>query len=218
MKKIILLFVGIIALVCSTSAQNSVLQKWTSGANKTIVSESKPNASTPTKKESDIPQRTSFFGVGFGYTSEGYIPVSIHYTHKKIYYGLSIAIPAQKGTKGEDYNAGVNWDEMSEDVKEEGTYYTPVTFDMGYDFKNFTLGAGVGIAVGTKYRNCFDEFHILGDNGNYYKTTSNGTTGEFKVFAKYRFPTKNPYPICRFYISAQYSIRTGIGATIGIDI
>ena len=80
------------------------------------------------------------------------------------------------------------------------------------------LGAGVGIAVGTKYRNCFDEFHILGDNGNYYKTTSNGTTGEFKVFAKYRFPTKNPYPICRFYISAQYSIRTGIGATIGIDI
>ena len=49
---------------------------------------------------------------------------------------------------------------MSEDVKEEGTYYTPVTFDMGYDFKNFTLGAGVGIAVGTKYRNCFDEFHI----------------------------------------------------------
>ena len=94
MKKIILLFVGIIALVCSTSAQNSDLQKWTSGANKTIVSESKPNASTPTKKESDIPQRTSFFGVGFGYTSEGYIPVSIHYTHKKIYYGLSIAIPA----------------------------------------------------------------------------------------------------------------------------
>ena len=110
MKKIILLFVGIIALVCSTSAQNSDLQKWTSGANKTIVSESKPNASTPTKKESDIPQRTSFFGVGFGYTSEGYIPVSIHYTHKKIYYGLSIAIPAQKGTKGEDYNAGVNWE------------------------------------------------------------------------------------------------------------
>ena len=64
----------------------------------------------------------------------------------------------------------------------------------------------------------YAEFHILGDNGNYYKTTSNGTTGEFKVFAKYRFPTKNPYPICRFYISAQYSIRTGIGATIGIDI
>lgn len=206
------------AMVCSISAQNADLQKWTSGTHKAVVEESQSNTDTNTKEKSNIPQRTSFFGVGFGYTSEGYIPVSIHYTHKKIYYGLSVAVPVSNGTKGENYNAGVNWDEMPEDVTEEGTYYTPVTFDMGYDFKDFTLGAGIGLAVGTKYRNCYDDFHILGNNGSYYKTISNGTTGEFKIFAKYRFPTKNPYPICRFYISAQYSIRTGIGATLGIDI
>lgn len=216
MKKIILFFAVIAATVCNASAQNAELQRWVSGTRTTNASQSTTKSEPKSKDE--IPTKTSFIGIGLGYTSEGYIPINIHYTHKKVYYGISVAIPAPNGTKGENFNAGVNWDEMPEDLVEEGTYYTPITFDMGYDFKDFTLGAGIGLAIGTKYRNCFDEFHILGNNGNYYKTTSDGSTGEFKVFAKYRFPTKNPYPICRFYVSAQYSIRTGIGATIGFDI
>ena len=142
------------------------------------------------------------------------MPMNFHLTYKKVYYGFSVAIPVSKGVKGDLYTV-VNWDEMSEDHIDEGTYYTPITFDVGYDIKSFTIGAGIGIAVGTKYRNCYDKYHILGNNGAYYKEVSDGSSGEFKVFAKYRFPSKSGI---HCYLSAQYTIKTGIGATFGIDI
>lgn len=126
----------------------------------------------------------------------------------------SVAIPTSKGTKGELYET-VNWDGLPEDHIKEGSYYTPITFDLGYDFNSFTVGIGAGVAIGTKYRNCFDDFHILGNNGSYYKEVKDGTSGEFKVFAKYRFQSKTGI---HCYLGAQYTIKTGIGATIGIDI
>ncbi len=213
MKKIMLLLAIAFAATTFASAQNEELMNWVNKERKAANRQESPKPSKE-KEEDKLIRKTSYFGMGIGYTSGGYLPINFHYTYKKVYYGFSVAFPLSKGTKGELYTV-INWDENSEDHVKEGSYYTPITFDMGYDFNDFTIGAGAGIAVGTKYRNCFDNYHILGNNGSYYKEVSNGTTGEFKIFAKYRFYSQTGI---HCYLSAQYTIRTGIGATIGFDI
>lgn len=199
--------------VISVPAQNDELMRWVNNERKATV-KTTPSKSNQEKEKVEIPRKKSYIGMGIGYTSDGYLPISFHYTHKKVLYGLSVSIPTSKGTKGEQYTV-VNWDENSEDHVKEGSYYTPVTFDLGYGFNDFTIGIGVGLAVGTKYRNCFDEYHILGNNGSYYKEVSDGTSGEFKAFAKYRFKSRTGI---HCYLSAQYTIKTGVGAMIGFEI
>ena len=210
MKRITLLLAISFALTAVASAQNADLMKWKNDTPKPVSTES----SVEKNEKTETPTKNWYIGLGIGYASEGYMPMNFHLTYKKVYYGFSVAIPVSKGVKGDLYTV-VNWDEMSEDHIDEGTYYTPITFDVGYDIKSFTIGAGIGIAVGTKYRNCYDKYHILGNNGAYYKEVSDGSSGEFKVFAKYRFPSKSGI---HCYLSAQYTIKTGIGATFGIDI
>ena len=210
MKRITLLLAISFALTAVASAQNADLMKWKNDTPKPVYTES----SVEKNEKAETPTKNWYIGLGIGYASEGYMPMNFHLTYKKVYYGFSVAIPVSKGVKGDLYTV-VNWDEMSEDHIDEGTYYTPITFDVGYDIKSFTIGAGIGIAVGTRYRNCYDKYHILGNNGAYYKEVSDGSSGEFKVFAKYRFPSKSGI---HCYLSAQYTIKTGIGATFGIDI
>jgi hypothetical protein len=208
MKKFIVLIAAITAMTCHISAKNTELD-----CNQTSVVHS---TTMQTDKEVDVaqPVKDSFLGLGIGYASGGYVPINFHYTHNKVYYGFSVSFPVSKGTEGERYKT-INWDELSEDHVKEGSYYTPITFDFGCDFNSFTVGIGLGVAIGTKYRNCFDDFHILGDNGSYYKEVKEGISGEFKVFAKYRLQSRTGI---HYYLGAQYTVKTGVGVTIGVDI
>lgn len=211
MKKIMLLTAILFALTTIVTAQNEDLLRWVNGKPQRVNKES----TVEEKEKVDLLGKSWYIGLGVGYASEGYIPINFHLSYKKGYYGFSVGVPVSTGVKGKDMSAGVNWDESSEDHLDEGSYYTSVTFDFGYNIKNFTIGAGIGVAPKTKYRNCYDEYHILGNNGSYYKEVRDGSKGEFKIFAKYRLPSKTGI---HCYLSAQYSLRTGIGAVIGIDI
>lgn len=212
MKKITITMALLFAVTIFVSAQNNeYLKRWTEEGNK--------NTTTQTDKEKNekkkvTPLKDMYVGIGVGYAAEGYIPFDFHLLYKKMYYGLSASLPVSKGTKGERYTT-LNWDEFPEDHIEDGEYYLPITFDIGYNISSFTIGAGAGLAFGSKYRNCYDASHILGDNGYYYKDFSGQTVGEFKAFAKYRFPSKS---VIHCYLSAQYTIRTGVGAIFGFEL
>lgn len=155
-------------------------------------------------------------GMGMGYTSEGHMPVTFHVTYKKVHMGLSFAVPLNDGRKGEHYST-INWNEIPEDHVKEGYSYTPYTIDLGYDIRNLTIGIGGGFASRDKYLNCYDNLHILGNNGSYHITSRDGTVGEYKVFAKYRFASKSSLSIGDVYLSAMYSKNSGFGGLIGFE-
>lgn len=209
MKRIIIGIALATAMLCGASAQNRDLQKWTKEE-----MQIKSEGQTENKKET---KKTSFIGAGIGFTSSEYIPLSIHYTRDNIFLGLGMAFPISKGVEGEKYS-NINWDEFPNDLKKEGSYCTSITFDIGYDFNNITLGVGIGLGLETRYRNQYDNKHILGDNGYYYIESRDGSKIELKVFAKYRFPSSTPQEFGRFYISPMFSIRTGAGVSIGLEI
>lgn len=84
MKRIILLFVGIIALVCSISAQNSDLQKWVNKAGKGQNATSQPSINHSTSQMNEINRlmdkstkfqcgAVTFAGVGAGLSIIGAI-------------------------------------------------------------------------------------------------------------------------------------------------
>lgn len=84
MKRIILLFVGMIALVCSISAQNSDLQKWVNKAGKGQNTISQPSISHSTSQMNEINRlmekstkfqcgAVTFAGVGAGLSIIGAI-------------------------------------------------------------------------------------------------------------------------------------------------
>ena len=216
MKKIMLLLAMLFTGITFVSAQNEELMKWVNAERQAVQKEktTKEKAKKEIAEEIDKPNKNLYIALGFGFTSDKYIPLDIYLTYKNVLYGLSVSFPVSTGTKGERYDV-VNWDEMKEDHIGEGNYYTPITFDLGYDFKGFTVGIGAGIAIATKYRNCYDKLHILGDNGAYYKEISDGTSGEFKAFIKYRIPSKIGV---HCFLSAQYTAKTGIGAVIGFEL
>lgn len=212
MKKITITMALLFAVTIFVSAQNKeYLKCWREEGNKSTTTQTEKEKS---EKKKVMPPKDMYVGVGVGYASEGYIPIDVHFLYKKMYYGLSPAIPVSKGTKGERYTT-MNWDEFPEDHVEDGEYYTPLTVDIGYNISSLTLGVGAGIAIGSKYRNCYDEFHILGNNGYYYKDFSGQTVGEFKAFAKYRFPSRSGI---HCYLSVQYTVRTGIGSIFGFEL
>ena len=107
------------------------------------------------------------------------------------------------------------WDEYPEDHTGEGSYYTPITFDLGYSIKSLVIGVGAGPAIKTKYRNCFDDYHILGDNGYYYKEAKDGVSTDYKAFVKYKFSSQMGLHL---YLSAQYTYRTGAGIVLGFEL
>lgn len=164
--------------------------------------------------KSDIPQKDWYLGLGMGFSTESYVPINFHVQYKKMHYGLSVCLPVSKGTEGERYET-VNWDEYPEDHTGEGSYYTPITFDLGYSIKSFVIGVGAGPAVKTKYRNCFDDYHILGDNGYYYKEAKDGVSADYKAFVKYKFSSQMGLHL---YLSAQYTYRTGAGIVLGFEL
>ena len=123
-------------------------------------------------------------GVDVGYTLEDYVPISIYVGIDKLHLGVSAGIDLQKDLKGQYYST-INWDELSEDHVSQGEFYIPFTFDVGYNvYRGFVIGAGVGYASKRLYRNYYDNTHILGNNGYYYKTVSDGGSMDVKGYVR----------------------------------
>ncbi len=154
------------------------------------------------------------FGVDVGYSQNGYMPASLYIGVDRMQYGISVAYPINSGQKGK-YYSNINWDEFSSEIVKSGNFYYPFTFDVGYHITDkFVIGAGIGYSMKILYRNMYDNAHILGNNGSYYITKSDGGQVEYKAFLSYYFPSFNT---SSFYIKGFYSKAMGVGASFGTE-
>lgn len=149
-------------------------------------------------------------GIAFGYSNENHLLMDLAFVHSsgiglKLGLGLELAI----GTEGEDYTNTINWDQYPKDLVKEGSYLTTFDFSFGYFHKYFFVLGLIGYANETEYRNCFDDFHILGDNGKYYKTRNGDSGLNFGGEIGLRL-------LNGITISCLYSEYNGIGGKIGI--
>ena len=145
-----------------------------------------------------------------GYSSKNILIWDMGYQSKNdMYYLLNFGFSLPRNTDGENYSDVINWDEYPEDVRETGKYSTSMNFGIGKVFhKNFYATGLIGVILNTKYKNCYDNYHIFGDNGKYYITKSDGTLFnvgvETGVLIKY------------FTGGVFYMIHSGLGAKVGV--
>ena len=154
-------------------------------------------------------------GVDLGYGINGHVPIGINVEYNRMIFGITANMAVSKGVEGEKYTGTVNWDQFSEDHISEGSFKQSFVFEVGYFLTtDFALGAGIGYAATTHYRNCYDEFHILGNNGSYYKEINTDSNADLKIFALYKFPTEKNY---KFYLKGGYDIVTSAFLSVGVQ-
>ncbi|MDR2004274.1 MAG: hypothetical protein LBQ74_14690 [Prevotella sp.] len=154
-------------------------------------------------------------GIDAGFAAKKYIPFSVYLGNSKMIFEFSFGIPTQTGMTGEDYSNTINWDEYPEDTRSEGEYDVPLCLNYGYRVKNVVIGTGIGYSMHHRYRNKYDSFHILGNNGSYRVAISDGGNFEYKAFCNYYIPSQS---FLRFYLKGQYSATMGVGIGLGIEL
>ncbi|SRR5690554_6224695 len=156
-----------------------------------------------------------YVGLDLGFSQHQYLPIGFHIGSGSMQYGVTVGLPVNKGVKGE-YYSNINWDEYPEDIIAEGEYFTPFTFDVGYNvYGGLVIGAGLGYAYKTHYRNMFDELHILGYNGRYNISVRGDGEMEYKAFVSYYIPSERTASL---YLKGYYSNIMGIGLSLGFSI
>ncbi len=157
---------------------------------------------------------TTHSGFDVGYSYNGYVPVSLYLGASKTQFGLTVGIPAKTGTKG-DYLPVINWSELpkAEDVIKQGEYYLPITFNLSQPiYNNLYLGAGIGYAFKTSYRNMYDETEKIGENGSYYIKSPDKGRIDYIMFLNYILPSTDS---TNFSIRMFYSGLMSAGISIG---
>jgi hypothetical protein len=151
-----------------------------------------------------------------GYSDKNFALLSFNFIWNKFLVGLSSDYLTETGEAGELYTT-INWSQNPEDRLSSGSYKTaPTTIQVGYNvIDNLYLGVGVGFGTATNYRNMYDKFHILGNDG-YYSIQSKGEDfTQIKYFANYFIPLdKTIYAT----VNAQYATVSGIGIGVGIGM
>jgi hypothetical protein len=156
--------------------------------------------------------------IGMGYSSSMMLNMNVDYiSPSNVVYSLDGGIALPNGTKGEEYST-VNWSEYPEDVIEEGEYYNIINLGVGYKFEKFAVLGLIGYADETLYRNGYDDYNILGDDGSYYKTTK-GDNGKLNVGikGKYFIPIESGLSSSMYFtLGAQLTLVGGAGLNIGL--
>jgi len=155
-----------------------------------------------------VPTYSQQMGMSLGLSSKLFLPLDIHYAGSNGFgIKFNFSNNLNKGTEGEDYTSTINWDQFPEDHVKNGAYYTTYDLGLGKYFENFYVLGMLGLARETLFRNCFDDFHILGDNGYYYKQTAGST--DINIGAEIGLIKNN------FLFGIHATRFTGIGIKIG---
>lgn len=145
------------------------------------------------------------FGIGYGTTRMmsfefGYIAPN------KMIYDFKYGIRIPSGTIGKLYTV-INWDEFPQDVYKDGNYWTTYDISVGRRFNKFFIAGLLGYSTEILYRNCYDDFHILGDNGYYHKQITGGSKADIGIEAG--------VIIDWFKVALSFTSTMGINANIG---
>lgn len=144
---------------------------------------------------------------GMGYNLKNMITFDAGYVTRQGYYFFGdFGVSARKGTEGA-FNTLISWDMFPGDLVKEGSYYTMAGVGAGKVFRKVYVAGLMGIRSETPYRNCYDQLHILGIDGRYYKT------GDARVIFNAGFEAGLIAPW--FKMGIQYSIRGGAGLKAG---
>lgn len=159
-------------------------------------------------------QNKTHSGFDVGYSSKGFIPITVYLGANKLQYGLTVGLPIKTGTKG-DYHPLTSWTELPNKgvVVKKGEYYLPIMFNLSQPLQdNFYLGAGLGYTFKTLYTNMHDATETIGTYGSYYiKTPGNGQI-DYIMFLNYITPYVDGGNLS---IKVFYSGLMGIGASLG---
>ncbi len=152
------------------------------------------------------------FGISIGYSSDNFLSFqinSIGSLNSDVVYELGYTGEVVRGVDGEDMSEAVNWDEYPEDFENEGSYYSVINFGIGFQLSKETyLMPKIGYAYQTKYRNMYDSYNILGDNGNYHITKK----GESKINLGLEF---NYLLKKGWFLGIEANLIGGFGGSIG---
>ena len=152
------------------------------------------------------------FGISVGYSTDNYASFQINSMgslNNDVIYELGYTSELVRGIDGEDMSESVNWDEFPEDFENEGSYYSVINFGVGFKLSKETyLMPKIGYAYETKYRNQYDDYNILGDNGNYYITQE----GKNKINLGLEF---NYLLDKGWFLGVEANLIGGLGGSLG---
>lgn len=127
--------------------------------------------------------------IGFSTEKHLTIAFTLDSYSENVIYGLMATYNIDKPTSGEFYET-INRDELREDHREKVDFIGFTMLPMvGVKLaKDLYIGATIGVGVRSYRINCFDSFHILGNNG-YYNIKYRNSNGAFDygAFLNYRY-------------------------------
>ena len=159
-------------------------------------------------------------GIGFGYESNSsgedvfesvlIINVDLISAKNNILFGLDLGVGLTGVDENNDYTGIINTNAFSEDFNGHYAYNLfKVGGRVGYELhNNFRIIGSIGLNFLTEYQLRYDEFNILGDNGNYGVATGKSkTTPYVKGTLSYRigdFATELGYGSTGMAIGLSY--------------
>ena len=127
-------------------------------------------------------------GIGFGYesNSEGedvfksvlLVNIDLISAKNNFLFGLDLGVGLTGVNENDDYTGIINTNPFSEDFNGDYAYNLfKVGGRVGYELhNNFRIIGSIGLNFLTEYQLRYDEFNILGDNGNYGVATGKSKT------------------------------------------
>ena len=127
-------------------------------------------------------------GIGFGYesNSEGedvfksvlLVNIDLISAKNNFLFGLDLGVGLTGVNENDDYTGIINTGQFSEDFNGDYAYnLVKVGGRFGYELRNnLRIIGSVGLNFLTEYQLRYDEFNILGDNGNYGVATGKSKT------------------------------------------
>lgn len=152
---------------------------------------------------------------------KGNVPITMSMTINKCIINLSVGLPLNNGRVGPDYGDVVGWNEYPEDeTGKEDEYSFPIELGLGYRiWKNIAVGVGVAYVQEYRFKNMYDEYNILGDNGYYHLSNKYDSSIAANVFVNIYIPlnsTGSAYLVVQPKYSSYYDfiLSGGFGFTL----
>ena len=114
------------------------------------------------------------FGLNTRFTTTKNFGLDFKLGYKSVLMNIGFTTPLKKDFVGTRMN-NIGWNQFPEDHYKQGAYYEFTDLGLHYLIhKNIIIGAKVGLGKETVFRNCYDRFEILGNDGYYYMMRSSG--------------------------------------------